>query len=1659
MLIPYMIFVNVCPCTINCFFFLTILKVLQIIVIIFFFFLKCLIPVTNVQFGTAHSIWGAAQTIFTDTDNLCILYQDTTLKWDTKPSTSVTEYPKITWYTFLKSDAVTKCTSDAANFNASKFLGTKWDSQWGTYCILLDDTDANNIRVSFVPIYQWIKPVINIKDVNFENNTADDGGALAVVGASINGDYSSIELDSSYFKGNIAQGSGGAIYKFSRMDDMDTGTGTRFNAMGTFSLNNVTITQNKAKNGGGLAVLQTNDTYLWKSAVRMEKCSGGGVYLNGSNFENWRTYFKNNTATNGAGLTHVFNPQYNLPVCTGIYYSRLVGNKAIKKGGSLFLELYGSTYGHGATCFKMFGSVDLHNNASAGADAYISLLYGTHEMFRSDSSLSILCDNAFTKNGEDCKFFRGRSGLEYLCAQTYDLTTCGLCCQVNKERENGTVSAFLDSSWTSRMPNTEFPMNPGASMILQMYGWDRFGNLLPNTDWAISVKGNSSLTVTTTIKVTCLFFFFFLILCIHCQYTIGNVFLSLLILKAADGNTTIFPLFVGTAKTDTVLNVMVSDDDQVANSTFVPVRIVNCSNGFSQETVPIEPNLFTCTECTTGQYTMKRKECVPCELGATCLGQNNVTIDYLWFGLETPDGYLETSICPIGFCCQKTGGCNYLTGRSYSGTDYSGVTMCAPGRDPDVPLCGRCIKGLSETNSPTGGCALCNDSSGFAVSMLLPLIGGLFAIMFWMRNGLKPKQDIPLASIVYFSKTLVFVYQLLPYLTFQSPSSYLSPLASIFNFQIQAGGGNVGNCQLAGMTSVQKLFLDLAPTSGFCVNLCILGLGIRFKFGKTEESKRWYAALQQTAWQVGLLMYTKVTATVLKILNCRTLGTVYGQRMSYAGEYKCWEHTFQWISVGLLILVVGVPIYVYYQFRKIMRREHSPESPGGWRGLRTLYPALVLPYRKSAWWYPSIVISRAFFVILVSSTSSGPPDVAATYLALVMAVVLGIHVFVQPYYHAYNNALETFGLFCAFVVTVMNVMLNPPTFFSVASSFIAFGPAVPAIYMISHFMYEKGPVELQIAIIYDPNDPKQKSRSIPGLRRQIALPQWIKPWKGKELHVINRKEAAAIYKEAIDSNKPLFFDSATQNVGEDETQPMHKRTMSHHRKATIRSNYLSEWRESDSRTWLRSITKSEIDDSFSKFERFVKEEAQIRGKQYKTLKEQGIDFREVLREEKIRQARSLDGLALPKIKNKTNMIIINNNEIFKTFEFEFVSDMEMEDEESSSGLKLGDNKSNEAEKPTNIATVEDSDSGSEGGIQQNFVGQARVVAAPAAAKGLKKHVSVLCAYIYICVIEIIKINPDLFACFSKKVITDTPEIEMQDVGDGTQITTSPLTAVEEEPQPEQEPGLPSNDPKVQKALKHVMNNVIDIMFSDLTEESGKEDEDEDGDDGDDDEDEDEDEKPAYKLDGLLYVILLLIAFFEFYALDDMMKRLRELEGDSDDDADKKEDTTKKTQPKANNSNLTTTVKPAQTSNNKTQPQKHADTQLTKVINAPTRDREPTPDSKVLLEALADEAEIELQERHSKGVSDEILKPTTIVVTDTSKTDYFQNVHSEIDAIQKKRSEQGATGTLQEHDKFATLEDVFKDDNHAVQESTGLADLADQLFDEMGDLDLNTEKSN
>merc|ERR1719242_2865632 len=155
-------------------------------------------------------------------------------------------------------------------------------------------------------------------------------------------------------------------------------------------------------------------------------------------------------------------------------------------GGAFYLNIIGDDDDSSlnADCLKVSDNEFTNNNDSEGNEVYLALSEGVLAAF--------VTENWCADDPEICKSFT--TSLAYLCMQQ-DTVENGPCDDLQDQLDGGgsdrmdadgdtySVSAWLayqfdpdGSQWQQYMP--DLYMRPGASIILEIFGWDNFGNTI-----------------------------------------------------------------------------------------------------------------------------------------------------------------------------------------------------------------------------------------------------------------------------------------------------------------------------------------------------------------------------------------------------------------------------------------------------------------------------------------------------------------------------------------------------------------------------------------------------------------------------------------------------------------------------------------------------------------------------------------------------------------------------------------------------------------------------------------------------------------------------------------------------------------------------------------------------------------------------------------------------------------------------------------------------------------------------------------------------------------------------------------------------------------------------------------------------------------------------
>ena len=283
-------------------------------------------------------------------------------------------------------------------------------------------------------------------------------------------------------------------------------------------------------------------------------------------------------------------------------------------------------------------------------------------------------------------------------------------------------------------------------------------------------------------------------------------------------------------------------------------------------------------------------------------------------------------------------------------------------------MCGKCNNGLSETTSDVGYCKECNDNSGLVV-LIAPISIGILLIANFFRKGMRDV-EVPHPFMIYMTKSALFVFQLFPFLTFQSDITIYQPITKVTNIDIDLvyslaamfeGKENRGDCVFSSMSARSKIMLKMLP--GTCMLLMLITIEmIMLVFAAYRRRKRMGRIVEleygrnNAIWNVLLVVYTQITGTLVKLTDCRGFGAGdtgnVKYYMRYAGAVECWD-LFHYVCYVGFIACFLFPFILFF----ILKREKEISM----KRLRRRFPTLTLLYRRKCWWYSCMCL----YIILI----------------------------------------------------------------------------------------------------------------------------------------------------------------------------------------------------------------------------------------------------------------------------------------------------------------------------------------------------------------------------------------------------------------------------------------------------------------------------------------------------------------------------------------------------------------------------------------------------------------------------------------------------------------------------------------------------------------------
>eukprot|EP01083_Nonionella_stella_P144083 449166_1 len=493
---------------------------------------------------------------------------------------------------------------------------------------------------------------------------------------------------------------------------------------------------------------------------------------------------------------------------------------------------------------------------------------------------------------------------------------------------------------------------------------------------------------------------------------------------------------------------------------------------------------FRCgSDCSQGSYlfTQWEHKCNSCKdkNGVTCNGQNEVVLDYAYWAQTHNTSYLipssnnihvckrtfDTFLCPVGLCCTEASGCSF--------DGYNTTVLCARNRDPNSKFCGKCLPHHYEVIG-TYACSPCDkDQTSF---LLYYAIGGIMLLIYLLQRN-----PLTVTSLfTYWSKSLLYFYQIMPILTYETKIGLWGKVCTLFNmsfvyniFDSGKEGTNPGVCLFNGMTGLGKLFSNFLSPGILLTELLILRLvpeiikwcysfelnaydvvydidgesasdrllavsdGNRQDLSvsemmrkeiRKEKSLNFAQKLRkhasQAAWNVFLILYITLCQGCINLFNCAKVGDK--RYLWYSGENECWvgvNAAIQSIAVICFVALAAFPIYIVWRLRKLsshyMNKHHLKQTEI--KDLRKKHAVFVTSYKSECWYYEAVLMLRRIALLLVYAFPKSKQILLRTIMSFMCIIILSIHIKLAPFVSTLNNRLETASLLVLCFVSTLSI--------------------------------------------------------------------------------------------------------------------------------------------------------------------------------------------------------------------------------------------------------------------------------------------------------------------------------------------------------------------------------------------------------------------------------------------------------------------------------------------------------------------------------------------------------------------------------------------------------------------------------------------------------------
>ena len=404
-----------------------------------------------------------------------------------------------------------------------------------------------------------------------------------------------------------------------------------------------------------------------------------------------------------------------------------------------------------------------------------------------------------------------------------------------------------------------------------------------------------------------------------------------------------------------------------------------------------------------------------------------------WMGFD--GDMIISAICPASYCCQLDE-CDYLKDPD---------SLCAPYRDHESFLCGKCKDGYSESVM-SENCMKCNRAVEWEY-LLLPIAVMLILLpILLLTNRVKNQRvlkrsnattdvltlpgDSLKGSVVGNVKrlktgeskiTLMSLAKIIIYYQ-QSVSQILSASAetfwgaafvAFFDFSVQQMSQNASTdsndwCFIDGLHSRDKIILDLIAPAMICITMMMIFLISKFVVRKPISIKNREVNFEAAGLAVFLLTTGRVLDTLFKMLSCKSIGPYYVH--FYFGYEECGGLTWIVSLIALLVIITSFGA-IFFFGRKMSAEQRADEN--------TFMYQLSSRFKPEFWYWEYIIFLRRLTVAFFAVGVSG--DGYKLIFGLVMMMFIGLQWHLAPFLTPETNRAE-FILLCAIPIVIMALM-------------------------------------------------------------------------------------------------------------------------------------------------------------------------------------------------------------------------------------------------------------------------------------------------------------------------------------------------------------------------------------------------------------------------------------------------------------------------------------------------------------------------------------------------------------------------------------------------------------------------------------------------------------